>query len=685
MRARAFIIEFIRNHPFLVGLTLASSFSGAIFNSISVALIVPVILKLLNFEAFSMDNAPGILVKILSIADPFPVDWQGLVLVGVILGAIVLKNLASYATALLSSELSRCVVVDLQVRAVEFLLKIDLDFFSKTKIGDITNRFGSEISRTSQAISAVISLISNVITILGFAIILVSISWQLTLVSGLSLTVAAMMNQVSIRRAKNFGVQLSQRSAAQTGRLIDMLSGIRLVKTVGNEEIEAQSLINLTLLRSKAQFQSDANYSLIAPINEVSGITSLLIIVLWGRMFFADALESLAGILLTYLVLLFRLLPIIAQLNSSRGRLANSLPGVDVVADFLSIKNKPFMPDGKQLYSGFEEKICFENVDFAYPGSRDIALQNINLTLWKGKTVALVGTSGAGKSTLADLLPRFYDPDRGQITLDGVDIREFDMRSIRRKMGVVSQDTFLFNNTIRYNLMYGAEHKTEEELIDAAKRANAYEFIINLPDGFETEIGDRGVMLSGGQRQRLAIARALLRDPEILILDEATSALDTVSERLVQEAIEELCTNRTTLVIAHRLSTIRNADTIVVMEKGRIVELGSHAELIQKNQAYAALYNAQFSAENKDAIQQARVETLISLSYEVRTRLNPMIGFLNLLVDDDVESPEERHELTQESYNASVRLLRTLQYMENSAKSGAAISAQGASNDDLEI
>jgi subfamily B ATP-binding cassette protein MsbA len=327
------------------------------------------------------------------------------------------------------------------------------------------------------------------------------------------------------------------------------------------------------------------------------------------------------------------------------------------------------MQEGCFQYARLERRIRFENVSFSYPGAEEQALSEISLEIKRGETVALVGSSGAGKSTLADLLPRFYDPSEGRITFDGKDLREFSLRSVRRAMGVVSQDTFLFNNSIRYNLMYGSEEKTETDLIDAAKRANAYEFIVNMPEGFDTQVGERGVMLSGGQRQRLAIARALLRNPDILILDEATSALDTVSERLVQQAIEELCNDRTTLVIAHRLSTIRNADKIVVMEKGRIVEVGSHSELIEKGSAYASLYDAQFSQENKDALQRARVETLMDMSYEVRTRLNPMIGFLNLLVDDDVESPEERQELIEDSYDASVRLLRTLQYMENSAKS----------------
>jgi subfamily B ATP-binding cassette protein MsbA len=669
MTSRAFIFSIIKQYPLLVFLALITSFSGAIFGSVSVAMIVPVILKLLNVGDEMFKGGPPILLKILALADPFPERWRGLVLVSIILAMIGLKNLAFYFTEYLNGLLTRNSVTNLQISALRLLLTIDLDFFSKFQIGDITNRFGNEITRASGALTSIISLVSTSITILGFSVLLVSISWQITIVATLALTVAALLNQVSIRRAKDFGKVLSEKSGQQSARLIELLRGIRLLKTVGEEEHEIHQVSDLILARSQASFQSQMNFAIINPVNELAGVTSILIIVLWGRTFFADSLQSLSGVLLTYLILLFRLLPYISQLNRMRGQLSNYLPSISIVSEFLDKSQKPFMKEGNLEYSGLEHRIRFENVNFSYPGSNETVLSEISLEIKRGETVALVGSSGAGKSTLADLLPRFYDPASGRITFDGKDLRDFSLRSVRRAMGVVSQDTFLFNSSIRYNLMYGSHERTEADLIDAAKRANAYEFIVNMPDGFETQVGERGVMLSGGQRQRLAIARALLRSPDILILDEATSALDTVSERLVQQAIEELCNDRTTLVIAHRLSTIRNADKIVVMDQGRIVEVGAHNELIEKGTAYAKLYDAQFSQENKDALQRARVETLMDMSYEVRTRLNPMIGFLNLLVDDDVESPEERQELIEDSYDASVRLLRTLQYMENSAKS----------------
>ncbi|MEM6592441.1 MAG: ATP-binding cassette domain-containing protein, partial [Cyanobacteria bacterium P01_C01_bin.73] len=313
-----------------------------------------------------------------------------------------------------------------------------------------------------------------------------------------------------------------------------------------------------------------------------------------------------------------------------------------------------------QLQSG----IRFEDLTFAYPNSDQSVLKQIDLILPKGTTLALVGSSGAGKSTLADLLPRFYDVDSGRILIDGQDIRAYDVRSLRRKMGIVSQDTFLFNMSIRDNIAYASPEATEGEIVDAAKRANAYEFIERMPEGLNTLIGDRGVLLSGGQRQRLAIARALLQNPEILILDEATSALDTVSERLVQKALDDLSRDRTTLVIAHRLSTIQDADQIAVLDAGEVVEVGTHDNLVRKGGAYKQLYAMQFSETTRQIIKAAQSESVTKVSYEVRNNLNTILGSLQLLADGFVDDVNEQQELTQEAYQSALLLLERLKSSE---------------------
>ncbi|MDB9312347.1 ATP-binding cassette domain-containing protein [Spirulina sp. CS-785/01] len=676
MSSNKLLLKFALRHPLLIVITAILGFSGALFNGISTALIVPLLLGFLGQDTEVLKKGPQFLKTIIEFFDLFPGDWKFIAMIVVIVLAIILKNAASYATSLSSNYLARSLVRGMRLEGVRLLLDVDLDFYSKQKIGTLINYMNQEIARTAAAIGVGIKVFSAGITILVFVWILLSLSWQLTIISTFLLCLVALTNQIWVRRAKKFGRILSQRSGDYSNKLLEILTGIRLIKTVSNEESEYQRLAQYIQEREKADLQSQANYSAVAPINEVSGILTVIIIVVIGRYLFAEQLESVSTILLIYLVTLFRMIPIIGQLNGARSRFANTAPSAELVADFLNRSNKPIMESGSKPFTGLKEGIQFNGVNFHYPSSEEEVLQDINLWVPKGKTVALVGSSGAGKTTLVDLVPRFYDPTEGEIKIDGVNVKDFELSTLRRAMGIVSQDTFLFNTTVRNNIAYGWEETTDEEIIEAAKRANAYDFIMQLSEGFNTEIGDRGVMLSGGQRQRIAIARALLRNPQILILDEATSALDTVSERLVQEAINELCRDRTTLVIAHRLSTVRQAYKIAVMEKGRIVELGSHDELLELDGHYAELHEMQFGKKKAKKVTlpsnaalirasiRASHELRTRLSYEVRTRLNAMLGSLQLVTDNLVDTPEEQEELIQESYEAAISLLKTLSFFE---------------------
>ncbi|NEO30170.1 MAG: ABC transporter ATP-binding protein [Symploca sp. SIO3C6] len=669
MSSNRLLLQYAVKYRSLIVLTVILGFSGALFNGVGTALIVPVLLGFLGKE-FNLEGGPPLLQKFLSIFDRFDGEARLPVMLGAILLTIILKNLATYASGLSSGYLSRALVNGMRLKGLRMLLDVDLDFYSKHKIGDIMSRINHEIGRTAGAIKIGVKMFTQSATILVFVAILLQISWQLTLITTVLLLMAALGNQYFVKRAKVFGKILTAKSRAFSNGLIEILTGIRLIKTVGEEEKTYQKMRQIIREREKSDFQAQANFAAIGPINEISGILAVLAIILAGRYVFNDTekLESFAELLVVYLVVLFRLLPFVSQLNGSRSQFANASASVEVVHDFLQRDKQPIMVNGSIPYQGLEKGIRFEGVNFSYPGSDRLALSGVDLWLPKGTTLALVGTSGAGKSTLADLIPRFYDVAGGRILLDDKDLREYDIKSVRRAMGVVSQDTFLFNNSVFYNLAYGWKNATEEEVITAAKRANAYEFILQLANGFETQIGDRGVMLSGGQRQRLAIARALLRNPDLLILDEATSALDTVSERLVQQAIDELCRDRTTVVIAHRLSTVQNADQIAVMDKGRVVEVGTHEELLAKKGSYTRLYEMQFSKKADDVTQTAVNKALMESSYEIRTRLNPMIGFLQLVVDDLVDSEDERQELTEEAYQSAIRLLNTLEFFEESSK-----------------
>lgn len=657
MSTRQLLQRFARPYPGLILLTIVLGFSGALFNGVSTTLIVPVILKIVGQEV-DLTKAPAILKKIMTPFDGVPEEYRIVVMSGAIILTIFLKNLATYTSSLASSSLTRMLMSDMREAGLKLLLEIDIDYFAKMKVGDLINRLGGEIGRAATAIGNTFKLVTLGITILVFIGLLLSISWQLTLASTVLLSLVTLINQYAIGRAKKFGKQLSEMSKAYSISMLEILNGIRLVKSTGNEAQEYQRIKKLIRKREKADFQSQANSELIAPLSEVMGITSLILIVFLSKTFLSNQIASLSAVLLTYLLVLLRLLPLISQLNSIRSGFASTSASVEAVTDFLRLDNKPFMPKGNIIYTQLKEGIHFNSISFAYPGHDKLVLRDVDLYLPRGTTLALVGGSGAGKSTVADLLPRFYDPIAGCITLDGVDLRQLDIASVRKRMGIVSQDTFLFNDSICNNIAYGRPDATEMEIIDAAKRANAYEFISKLPQRFHTLIGDRGVMLSGGQRQRLAIARALLQNPEILILDEATSALDTVSERLVQEALDDLSRDRTTLVIAHRLSTVQKADQIAVLDQGRVVEVGTHDELLRKGGYYSRLYSMQFSDRVEGDTKQH--QSLTRLSHEIRTRLNSMIGVLGLLIDDLIDNSQEQKELIEESYKSALRIITTI-------------------------
>jgi ATP-binding cassette, subfamily B, bacterial MsbA len=600
MSANRMLFKFAFRYPGWMLLTVLFGFSGAIFNGVSTTLIIPILLQYLG-QPVKLGGLPPIVQKLLALIGTGTGGNSALMMISVILGMLILKNASNYFSTLVSSQLTRMLTNDIRKEGLKLILDVDWTYYVRTKIGDIINYLGAEVGRTASAIRNAIQLLTTVITIFVFVGILIAMSWKLTVVTTFLLALVTLANQYYINRAKVFGAMLTEQSRRYSGSMLELLSGMRLVKATASEQREYQKLDELIALRERSDFQSQANNAVINPINEVAGMLTILSIVVFGRMFFTSQLESLSTVLLTYLLILFRLLPYIGLLNNLRSTFANTAPSVALIADFLDRTNKPFMTNGSQVFAGLQTEICFENIDFQYPGNETPVLKGLSLTLPRGTTLALVGSSGAGKSTLADLLPRFYDPMVGRITLDGTDIRDYDISSFRRHLGIVSQDTFLFNTSVRDNIAYGCENVTDDRVIEAAKRANAYEFIVNLPQGFETPIGDRGVLLSGGQRQRLAIARALLRDPQILILDEATSALDTVSERLVQQAIDELSHSRTTLVIAHRLSTIRRAHQIAVLDKGRVVEVGTHEALLELKGHYYRLYQMQFAGTQASA------------------------------------------------------------------------------------
>jgi subfamily B ATP-binding cassette protein MsbA len=427
-----------------------------------------------------------------------------------------------------------------------------------------------------------VSVIMTKFTILFVYIIsMLLLSWQLTIVSILLFSLVSVGISSLLGRVREASFERTRAAKWYTSISLEYIHGIRTVQAFAAYNFERKRFDEANSNFLKATTKSVSISSLIEPLSEGVATAILVGMLLLAFTVLIPSGQLQVSSLLTFLFVLLRIMPLRRQIDGARVQLSNCQGSFNNIKELLRVDDKPLFHNGKKTFVGLKQKVEFVGVNFGYD-SDEIVLHDINLTIEKGKMTALVGASGAGKSTLADLIPRFYDPTHGKVLIDGVDLREFNVYSFRSKLSVVSQDTYIFNTSVRDNIAYALEDADDATVIEAAQLANALEFIQDLPQGFDTQLGDRGVRLSGGQRQRIAIARALLRNPEILILDEATSALDSVSERLIQQSLEKLAVGRTVIAIAHRLSTIVRADKVVVLEQGRIIEQGGYQELLDQ-------------------------------------------------------------------------------------------------------
>ncbi|MBD2133743.1 ABC transporter ATP-binding protein [Sphaerospermopsis sp. FACHB-1094] len=469
----------------------------------------------------------------------------------------------------------------LRKQIFEQLQSFSLSYFSTSRSGEIVNTITTEIEKIRQGFSGGAFLFTRGLTVVVYFMTMLLLSWQLTLIAILLFTLLAVgLSNLNARvRESSFGISVANGNF--TSIAIEFINGIRTVHASGTQELERQRYYKASNQIVSSSTKVILIWTLVKPIAESAATTVLIgMIILAFSSFVVNGTLQVSS-LLTFFFVLFRLVPFIQDINGTRAFI-NTLQGsAENIKNLLKREDKTYFENGTIEFTGLKRSIDLVSVNFGYSHNQQV-LHDITLTIEKGKMTALVGASGAGKTTVADLIPRFYDPTEGYIYVNEIDVRQFEINSLRRKIAVVSQDTFIFNTSVWNNIAYGTPEATEAKIREAARLANAEEFILEMPEGFDTELGDRGVRLSGGQRQRLAIARALLRNPEILILDEATSALDSVSERLIQESLEKLAVGRTVIAIAHRLSTIAKADKVVVLEQGRIVEQGQYQELIEQ-------------------------------------------------------------------------------------------------------
>ncbi|MGL4883540.1 MAG: ABC transporter ATP-binding protein, partial [Waterburya sp.] len=416
--------------------------------------------------------------------------------------------------------------------------------------------------------------------------------------------------------------------------------------------------------------------------NEIISILMITVLIITSYYLYNQQFQEFAPVLLTYLIILLKLYPFISQLTNTYRQFVNNRPSAEIVTKFLDTVNKPTTKSGNISFAKLSSGIEFQSVTFAYPRDAKIVLDKINLWIPQGKTIALIGNSGAGKSTIASLLPRFYEPIEGNIVIDGKNIKDYNLTSLRRAIGIINQDIFLFNNTLLYNLTYGLNNISQTDINLAIKKAHADEFIKNLPQGLETEIGDRGIILSGGQKLRIAIARAILRNPELVIIDEGATIFDSITEKLITAAITELCRdramrgglkpNRTTLIITNRLPILKQADQIVVLNQGQIMETGTHQELLEKGDFYHRFYSTQFKSSrqsSKPPIAQKIAKKLAhqtnnNLSTEIRNNIDSLLNYLHLVNEGLFANDQEENKILDASYQSAKNMLASLQEYE---------------------
>jgi subfamily B ATP-binding cassette protein MsbA len=517
-----------------------------------------------------------------------------LVLPLALLGVAVLKAVSSYGQTYLMSYVGNRVIADIRQELIQHLMRLPVGFHDANTSGRLVSRVVNDVGMMASAASSVVKdIFQNGLTFLAMMGVIIYQNWKL---AGLSIIVIPLSAFTMVRmgqRLRKLATRGQERMGDMASTLQETLAGIRMVKAFGREEAEAEQFKESNRAFLSTTLKSNQVWSIGSSHMEVIGVIGVTAIIWYGGyLVIHDTMTP--GAFFSFLAAMFMAYTPIRKLSGSNNLIQQALAAAERVYDVLDLKTEQTQDHGTVPLMGISHTIEFQGVSLRYENHAVPALTGIDLSIRSGEVVALVGSSGSGKTTLVSLLPRFYEPTAGRILLDGMPLTSYTLSSLRAHIGIVSQDIVLFDDTIRSNIAFGRTGAGHADVEQAAKLAYACDFILRLPEGYDTVIGERGVKLSGGERQRLAIARAILRDPPLLILDEATSALDTESERIVQLALTNLMKNRTTVVIAHRLSTIQNADRIVVLDRGTIAEVGSHEDLLRQGGLYRRLHAMQF-------------------------------------------------------------------------------------------
>ena len=552
---------------------------------------------LLSVISSAMGAVPAWLSKYL--VDDVLISKNGKMMVvvgGGIFLTTMIKALSAYYAETTSVYLSEKIRREVKIDIFKHLEHLPMSFFTQNKLGDIMARLSGDSSSLGRIGFLLFDMVREIIAVSAFLIRMFQLDITLSFIALIVAPAIFGMVKKYTRKMKRSGKERQDTIGEATAFMQESLAGIQVIKGFNKIDKIIENYEDVTETEMKKIYQAAKIKAKISPINEILTALMLVMIAAYGGYAIIYLKDFTPGDLISFLTAAGLMQQPLKRFIRRNSELYEIIPSGDRVMEIFKVKPEVdcFIEEPKK-FSGEVDSIEFKNVGFTYPNSETKVLKDVSFSVKKGEVVAFVGSSGSGKTTIVNLLPRFYDIEEGNIEINGIDVREYSLKQYRQYIGMVPQDTFLFSGTIADNIGFGKEGVSFEEIVEASKMANAYNFIKDLEKGFDTEVGERGVLLSGGQKQRIAIARALIQNPAIMILDEATSALDTESEKLVQEALDKLMVGRTTFVIAHRLSTIISADKIVVMEKGEVKEIGKHEELLAKNGLYAKLYNIQYN------------------------------------------------------------------------------------------
>ena len=600
--------RFVSPYKRYIGWAIVLNVLSAIFNVFSFTLLIPILnilfktgenTQVYHFMEWGSGSLKEVAVNNFYYYVTQMIETHGpqmtLLFMGLFLAFMtMLKTSCYFGSSAIMIPLRTGVVRDIRVMVYSKVMHLPLGFFSEERKGDIIARMSGDVGEIENSITSSLDmLLKNPILILLYFSTLIVTSWQLTLFTVLVLPgMGWLMGKVG-KKLKRKSLEAQGKWSDTMSQLEETLGGLRIIKAFIAEDKMVDRFKQCSDELRDATNKVAIRQSLAHPMSEFLG-TLLIVLVLWfgGLLILGDGTSMEASTFIFYMVILYSIINPLKDFAKAGYNIPKGLASMERVDKILKAENPIKEPVNPLPLHGMNDRIEFKDLSFSYDGKREV-LKHVNLMVPKGQTIALVGQSGSGKSTLVDLLPRYHDVQLGEITIDGVNIKNFRIHDLRALIGNVNQEAILFNDTFFNNIAFGVENATMEQVIEAAKIANAHDFIMETELGYQTNIGDRGGKLSGGQRQRISIARAILKNPPILILDEATSALDTESERLVQEALERLMKTRTTIAIAHRLSTIKNADEICVLYEGEIVERGKHEELLEKNGYYKRLNDMQ--------------------------------------------------------------------------------------------